>query len=174
MRTFGSPEFLFIVYALRWTLTLTLVAFIGGGMMGIVLALLRISRFKALRIAVSFYMQVIQGLPLLIMMFLCYYAPALVGVELGALTAAAIALTIHSSAFLGAIWESALRAIPKAQWESADALALTPYKTLRFVIAPQVRFKGQPGEQATMFFLDPSGNALEFKAFADDAMVFAK
>ena len=44
----------------------------------------------------------------------------------------------------------------------------------RFVIAPQVRFKGQPGEQATMFFLDPSGNALEFKAFADDAMVFAK
>ena len=83
MRTFGSPDFLFIVYALRWTLTLTLVAFIGGGMMGIVLALLRISRFKALRIAVSFYMQVIQGLPLLIMMFLCYYAPSLVGVELG-------------------------------------------------------------------------------------------
>ena len=45
---------------------------------------------------------------------------------------------------------------------------------IRFVIEPQVRFKGQPGEQATMFFLDPSGNALEFKAFADDAMVFAK
>ena len=42
-----------------------------------------------------------------------------------------------------------------------------------FVIAPQVRFKGEPGEQATMFFLDPSGNALEFKAFADDAQVFA-
>jgi uncharacterized protein len=45
---------------------------------------------------------------------------------------------------------------------------------ISFVIEPQVRFKGQPGEQATMFFLDPSGNALEFKAFADDAMVFAK
>jgi hypothetical protein len=44
----------------------------------------------------------------------------------------------------------------------------------RFIIEPQVRFKGQPGEQATMFFLDPSGNALEFKAFADDRMVFAK
>jgi extradiol dioxygenase family protein len=43
-----------------------------------------------------------------------------------------------------------------------------------FVIEPQIRFKGQAGEQATMFFLDPSGNALEFKAFADDAMVFAK
>ena len=42
-----------------------------------------------------------------------------------------------------------------------------------FGIAPYVRFKGQPGEQATMFFRDPSGNALEFKAFADDAMLFA-
>jgi len=45
---------------------------------------------------------------------------------------------------------------------------------VKFVIAPQIRFQGQPGEQATMFFLDPSGNALEFKAFADDSMVFAK
>ena len=44
----------------------------------------------------------------------------------------------------------------------------------RFGIEPHIRFVGQPGEQATMFFCDPSGNALEFKAFADDAMVFAK
>ena len=44
----------------------------------------------------------------------------------------------------------------------------------QFIIAPQVRFKGQAGEQATLFFLDPSGNALEFKAFANDDMVFAK
>ena len=43
-----------------------------------------------------------------------------------------------------------------------------------FIIEPHIRFRGKPGEQATMFFLDPSGNALEFKAFADDARVFAK
>jgi extradiol dioxygenase family protein len=43
-----------------------------------------------------------------------------------------------------------------------------------FIIEPSIRFKGQPGEQATMFFLDPSGNALEFKAFADMNQVFAK
>ena len=43
-----------------------------------------------------------------------------------------------------------------------------------FIIEPQIRFKGLPGEQATCFFLDPSGNALEFKAFADDSQVFAK
>ena len=59
-----------------------------------------------------------------------------------------------------------------AAWQ-ALAERLTAAGT-RFVIAPQIRFEGQPGEQATMFFLDPSGNALEFKAFADDAMVFAR
>ena len=58
------------------------------------------------------------------------------------------------------------------QWE-ALAERLKAAGT-QFIIAPNIRFKGQPGEQATMFFLDPSGNALEFKAFADDAMVFAK
>jgi polar amino acid transport system permease protein len=137
MRTFGTPEFLFIVYALRWTLTLTVIAFVGGGFAGIVLALMRISSSKLLRNLTSAYMQFIQGLPLLVLMFICYYAPSLFGIEVSAIVAAAIALTINSSAFLGAIWESALRAIPKAQWESADALAMTPLKTLRYVIAPQ-------------------------------------
>ncbi len=45
---------------------------------------------------------------------------------------------------------------------------------IRWIIAPRVRFRGLPGEQATMFLLDPSGNALEFKAFEDDAQLFAK
>jgi extradiol dioxygenase family protein len=59
-----------------------------------------------------------------------------------------------------------------AQWnEMADKLKAA---NTRFVIEPQIRFKGQVGEQATMFFLDPSGNALEFKAFADIGQLFAK
>jgi hypothetical protein len=62
--------------------------------------------------------------------------------------------------------------LPMDVWESL-ADRLTQAGT-RFVIEPHVRFKGQVGEQATMFFLDPSGNALEFKAFGDLAQVFAK
>lgn len=58
------------------------------------------------------------------------------------------------------------------QWE--EMAAKLKAANIRFIIEPQIRFKGEPGEQATLFFLDPSGNALEFKAFADDAMVFAK
>lgn len=58
-----------------------------------------------------------------------------------------------------------------ADWQAlADRVSAAG---IAFGIAPYVRFKGQPGEQSTMFFRDPSGNALEFKAFADDAMLFA-
>ncbi|HMF53787.1 MAG TPA: VOC family protein [Edaphobacter sp.] len=58
------------------------------------------------------------------------------------------------------------------QWESlADRLRAAQ---IHFVIEPYIRFKGEPGEQATMFFLDPAGNALEFKAFADLGQLFAK
>ncbi|WP_267387738.1 VOC family protein [Sphingomonas sp. GC_Shp_3] len=58
-----------------------------------------------------------------------------------------------------------------ADWQAlADRLQTAG---THFGIAPHIRFVGQPGEQATMFFYDPSGNALEFKAFADDAMLFA-
>ena len=59
-----------------------------------------------------------------------------------------------------------------AQWEALAARVQAA--GIQFGIAPQVRFKGQVGEQATMFFDDPSGNALEFKAFADDALLFAR
>lgn len=62
--------------------------------------------------------------------------------------------------------------LPMAQWE-ALAQRLKAAGT-QFVIEPYVRFKGEVGEQATMFFLDPSGNALEFKAFADIGRLFAK
>ena len=62
--------------------------------------------------------------------------------------------------------------LPMVDWEAASA-RLKAAK-VEFVIEPYIRFKGEPGEQATMFFLDPSGNALEIKAFADIAMLFAK
>ena len=58
------------------------------------------------------------------------------------------------------------------EWDRLTAKLMA--HATQFVIEPHVRFRGQPGEQATCFFLDPSGNALEFKAFADDSMVFAK
>lgn len=62
--------------------------------------------------------------------------------------------------------------LPMAEWETVAARLRA--RGVRFLIEPYIRFKGQPGEQATMFFLDPSGNALEIKAFADITRLFAK
>ena len=62
--------------------------------------------------------------------------------------------------------------LPMADWERLAGKLKAAHT--RFVIEPQIRFKGQVGEQATMFFLDPAGNALEFKAFADPTQLFAK
>ena len=62
--------------------------------------------------------------------------------------------------------------LPMEQWKALAARLEAA--RVAFVIAPTVRFEGQPGEQATMFFLDPAGNALEFKAMADPAKLFAK
>jgi len=61
------------------------------------------------------------------------------------------------------------------RWDDFDALAERVQRAgVTFVIAPYVRFAGQPGEQRTMFFRDPSGNALEFKTFRDPAQLFAR
>lgn len=62
--------------------------------------------------------------------------------------------------------------LPMAEWEAAAERLKAA--GIEFVIEPYIRFKGEPGEQATMFFLDPSGNALELKAFSDIKMLFAK
>jgi extradiol dioxygenase family protein len=62
--------------------------------------------------------------------------------------------------------------LPMAEWQ--QAAQRLHEQGVQFVIEPYIRFKGEPGEQATMFFLDPSGNALEMKAFADISMLFAR
>lgn len=62
--------------------------------------------------------------------------------------------------------------LPMTEWQAlADKMK---QKGVEFIIEPHLRFAGQPGEQATMFFLDPNGNALEFKAFADFSQIFAR
>lgn len=62
--------------------------------------------------------------------------------------------------------------LPMDEWQGLAAKLSAP--GIEFVVEPHIRFKGQVGEQATMFFLDPSGNALEFKAFEDPSRLFAK
>lgn len=137
MRDFNLIDLTQLLMAARWTLLLSVVAFGGGGCVGAVVTLMRISRLAAVRYAAQGYILILQGTPLLMQMFLAYFGLALAGFELSPLMAATLALTLYASAFFAEIWRGAIESIPKPQWEGSAALGLTRLEQLRYVIVPQ-------------------------------------
>ena len=126
-----------LLLAARWTIVLSLIAFVGGGLVGLALLVARTTRSRSLQKSVALYVQVFQGTPLLMQLFLAYFGMAMLGVETSAWTAAAVALTLYSSAYLVEIWRGCVDAIPKGQWEAAQSLALNFAEQLRHVVLPQ-------------------------------------
>lgn len=128
----------FLLMGAWGTVQLSALAFIGGGLVGLALALARVSPVKAVRVAAASYIQVIQGTPLLVLMGVCFFGPNIIGIgSVPALAAAALAITVYASAFLGEIWRGCIQAVPRAQWEAAECLALTRIERMRRVILPQ-------------------------------------
>lgn len=126
-----------LLLAGRWTVGLSLIAFIGGGVVGLLLLLLRLSRWPATAALVSAYVQLFQGIPLLVQLFLAYYGLGLFGINTSPWVAAGMGLTLYASAFLTEIWRGCVDAIPKGQWEASQSLALSFTEQLRYVILPQ-------------------------------------
>ena len=126
-----------LLLALRWTVVLSLIAFVGGGIVGAVLLFLRLRGGRAVGKAVGLYVQLFQGTPLLMQLFLAYFGIALFGIDVSAWTAASVALTLYTSAFLAEIWRGCVASIPKGQWEASGSLALSFGEQLRHVILPQ-------------------------------------
>jgi polar amino acid transport system permease protein len=126
-----------LLLALRWTVALSLIAFAGGGLMGLLLLVARLSHIKTAHVLVNLYIQVFQGTPLLMQLFLAYFGLALLGWDTSAWTSAAVALTLYSSAFLTEIWHGCVKSIPQGQWEAAKSLALNFGEQLRHIILPQ-------------------------------------
>ena len=137
MRTFGAADFLFIVEAARWTLALSLIAFIGGAIGGLVIALSRTGEIAWLRTLSAGFIQLFQGTPLLLQLFLIFFGAPVLGLDINPWLAAGIALVLNSSAFLGQIWRGCIEAIPRGQWEAAEALSLSYRSRMRDVILPQ-------------------------------------
>ncbi|RVU16879.1 amino acid ABC transporter permease [Methylobacterium oryzihabitans] len=138
MPTFGLGHLWFLVVAAGWTLALSAIAFLGGGLIGFGIALARISDRRWLRAAATAYVQVVQGTPLLILLFMIYFGLAIAGFDqLPALIAAGAGLTVYASGFLGEIWRGCLESVPRTQWEAAECLALTRWQRLTRVILPQ-------------------------------------
>jgi len=116
---------------------LSLIAFGGGGVVGLALLTARLRRWPGVAPAVALYVQVFQGTPLLIQLFLAYFGLGLFGINVSAWVAAGAALTLYASAYLTEIWRGCVAAIPPGQWEAADSLALSFGEKLRHVVAPQ-------------------------------------
>jgi len=126
-----------LLLALRWTVVLSLIAFVGGGFVGGLLLFLRLSGGRLAERLIGLYVQVFQGTPLLMQLFLAYFGIALFGIEVSAWTAASVALTLYTSAFLTEIWRGCVASIPKGQWEASGSLALNFGEQMRHVILPQ-------------------------------------
>ena len=137
MRTFGFPEFLFILEAAQWTLALSAIAFIGGAILGLAVALARTSESKTARVLSTGFIQVFQGTPLLLQLFLIFFGAPVLGLEINPWIAAGVALVLNSAAFLGEIWRGCIEAIPRGQWEAAEALNLHYGARMRDVVLPQ-------------------------------------
>jgi len=137
-RSFSLPEFLYVVAAIRWTLLLSLVAFLGGGVVGFAVAILRTTQSRILRLLTAGYIQLFQGTPVLMQLFLFYYGlSVLFDVQVDAWPAVTFAFTLYAGAFLGEIWRGSIQAIPRTQWEASACLSLGYLQQLRFVILPQ-------------------------------------
>ena len=126
-----------LLLAARWTVLLSLVAFLCGGIAGLAVLFARVSAFPWLRRVMGWYIELFQGTPLLMQLFLCFFGLSLVGIELSPWEAAAISLTLFSSAFLGEIWRGCVEAVPKGQWEASSALAMGYFQQMRYVVLPQ-------------------------------------
>lgn len=133
-----SRIFINLVIATKWTIILSLIAFVGGGLVGALIALMRISSNKLLSRISWLYIEFFQGTPLLLQLFLAFFGFSVVtGINLSPLVAAAVALTAYTSAFLADIWRGSIQAVPRGQWQAASAIGFGYFDQLRLIILPQ-------------------------------------
>lgn len=126
-----------LLLAAPLTLLLSAIAFAGGGMVGLLLLVTRIGPYKWAGTCVMLYVELFQSTPLLLQLFLVYYGLPMLGIEVSAWLAAAVCLTLYSSAYLTDIWRGSVEAIPRGQWDGSASLGLHYISQLRLVILPQ-------------------------------------
>jgi polar amino acid transport system permease protein len=106
-------------------------------LLGLVLALCRVSERRSLRTLSAGFIRVFQGTPLLLQLFLIFFGAPVLGLDINPWVAAGVALVLNSAAFLGEIWRGCIEAVPRGQWEAAEALSLGYGARMRDVILPQ-------------------------------------
>lgn len=137
IRELGWIDPLYLLFALRWTVLLTLLALAGGAPIALVIAALGKTSSLPARFLSRGYIGLVQGIPLLAWLFLFFFGFPIFGVDVPAWLAATCAFSIYAGAFLGEIWLGALLSIPRTQWEASASIGMTYIEQLRHVIIPQ-------------------------------------
>lgn len=137
IREVNSLDLLYLIMAGRWTLALTALAFVGGGLLGLFIMLLRVVPARPVNWFAMGWIQAIQGTPLLAQLFVFFFGFAIFGYRVSPWVAAGVAFSIYASAFLAEIWRGCVEAVPRQQWEASAALGLGFGQQLRYVIVPQ-------------------------------------
>lgn len=137
MDSFTLIQFEYLLKGVGWTIVLSLISFVLGSAGGFGVMLARISRLTPLRVVTTLFIQTVQGIPLLVLLFIVYFGVGIFGINVPALAAASVALMVYVSAFLGEIWRGSVQSIQKTQWEASECLGLSRWQSLRLVIIPQ-------------------------------------
>lgn len=127
----------YVLEGIWYTLLISIISMLGGLVIGFFLALARTSPLKILQWPARLYISFMRGVPILVILFLLYFALPVIGIEFTAVQAALIGFTINSAAYIAEVFRSALASVDKGQWESSTALGLTYWQTMRRIILPQ-------------------------------------
>lgn len=137
IRNLSWVDPLYLVFALRWTVLLTVFALVGGAPLALLVASLGNQVRGAARLLSQAYVGVVQGIPLLAWLFVFFFGFPIFGIDVPAWLAATCAFSVYTGAFLGEIWRGALQSIPRTQWEASGSIGMSHLQQLRYVIIPQ-------------------------------------
>jgi polar amino acid transport system permease protein len=123
--------------ATLWTVGLSVFSLIGGGALGFCIALMRVSPNTKLAWIAGLYIQVVQGIPLLVLLFIAYFGFSIAGFNSSPLWTVVIAFSLYAAAYLAEIWRGCIQSVPSTQWEASACLGFPRHLQLLQVILPQ-------------------------------------
>jgi His/Glu/Gln/Arg/opine family amino acid ABC transporter permease subunit len=128
----------YYITGIKITILLSFLSLIAGVLLGTLLCLLKMSKFKLLSIISTIYIEVVRGTPMMVQIALVYFGSyVLMGVTMDGFLAALIAVSLNSAAYVAEIIRSGIQSIDKGQWEASRSLGLSNSQTMRHIILPQ-------------------------------------
>ncbi|MEH7387152.1 ABC transporter permease subunit [Bacillus sp. JJ1521] len=123
--------------AIQYTIPLTLISFIGGLILALLTAMMRLSKSRLAQVPAIIYVSAIRGTPLLVQLFIIFYGLPNLGVNIDPFPSAAIAFVLNVGAYASEIIRASILSIPKGQWEASFTIGMTRWTALRRIILPQ-------------------------------------